>query len=114
MALIPAFYYRETETDVFQSIITTNYKESIDPHFFTFDNKNIYASSNLGRDKKAIVIFDIETGKETEKLYTAMLNMMLLGYTIHEKKTLTTIAYTTWKRKQVFLDDEVKKFVLKT
>ena len=47
--------YRETEEDPFSTILTTNFKESIYPLFFTFDNKYIYAASNLGRDKSAIV-----------------------------------------------------------
>ena len=61
--------YREKETDQFKPVLTTNFKESMSPQFFTFDNKNIYASSNLGRDKTAIVIFDLATGKEMEVLY---------------------------------------------
>jgi dipeptidyl aminopeptidase/acylaminoacyl peptidase len=100
--------YRKTEDEPFHSIITTNYKESIDPLFFTFDNKNLYASSNLGRDKKAIVVFDVEKAQEIEVLYTDPDYDVHGLYYSRKYKKLTTIAYTTWKRKLVFLDEEVK------
>ena len=47
--------YREKEEDDFQPLITTNFKESVSPLFFTFDNQHFYAASNLDRDKSAIV-----------------------------------------------------------
>jgi dipeptidyl aminopeptidase/acylaminoacyl peptidase len=100
--------YRKTEKDSFHTVITTSFKESADPIFFTFDNKNIYASSNLGRDKQAIVVFDLETAKETEKLYEDPdYDVSHLNYSVKRKK-LTTISYTTWKRKIVYLDDWAK------
>ena len=34
--------YRENETEDFQAILTTNFKESVSPLFFTFDNKALY------------------------------------------------------------------------
>jgi len=101
--------YRENENENFQNVITSNFKESIDPLFFTFDNKNIYATSNLGRDKKSIVIFDIQMRKESEIIYSDTdFDVSNLSYSV-KRKELTTISYTTWKRKVVFLDDTVKK-----
>ena len=38
--------YRDTESDKFKSILTTDFKVSVAPLFFTFDNKNLYASSS--------------------------------------------------------------------
>jgi len=61
--------YREKESDPFKTVLTTSFKENMSPEFFTFDNKNLYALSNLGRDKNALVIFDPATGKEMEVLY---------------------------------------------
>src|ERR1051325_142726 len=58
--------YRDTEQDEFREIITTHFKESLDPGFFTFDDKNLYALSNLGRDKQALVTFDVEHAREME------------------------------------------------
>ena len=46
--------YRKDEADEFQTILTTNFKERVAPLFFTFDNKELYVSSNRNRDKSAI------------------------------------------------------------
>ena len=47
--------YRETETDNFEVVLTTNFRETLTPFFFTYDNKKLYAASNLGRDTAAAV-----------------------------------------------------------
>ena len=61
--------YRESETDEFKSILTTNFKESVSPLYFTFDNKELYVSSNRGRDKSAIFKFDLDQAKEYELIF---------------------------------------------
>ena len=100
--------YREKEDDNFNTVITTSFKESIDPLFFTFDNKNIYASSNLGRDKKAIIIFDLKEAKEKEILFEDNeYDVSGLSYSV-KRKTLTLISFTTWKHKLIFLDKTIK------
>ncbi len=100
--------YRDTEQDEFKTILTTDFKENLSPLFFTFDNKYIYASSNLGRDKSAIVKYDIKNNKELEVLYEHPdVDVSMLGYS-KKRKVLTSIIYTTWKREKVFLDDIIK------
>lgn len=61
--------YRATEDKPFKKVLVTNFRESIEPAFFTFDNKELYATSNLGRDKAAIVRIDPETGRELEVIF---------------------------------------------
>jgi len=58
--------YRENEQDRFKTVLTTSFKVTVNPLFFTFDNKHVYATSNLGRDKNAIVKFDLAGGKNLE------------------------------------------------
>jgi hypothetical protein len=61
-------YYRATEKEPFKEIMRTGFKDSFSPLFFTFDNKNLYASSNLnGRDKSAIVEWDLAGKKEMQR-----------------------------------------------
>jgi dipeptidyl aminopeptidase/acylaminoacyl peptidase len=98
--------YRKTEADEFQNVLTTNFRESVSPLFFTFDNEYIFASSNLGRDKSAIVLFDIEKGVEIEELFSHdEVDVGGLSYS-RKRKVLTTISYTTWKRQAHFFDEE--------
>jgi dipeptidyl aminopeptidase/acylaminoacyl peptidase len=100
--------YRSTEQEEFKPILTTNFKESLDAAFFTFDNKQLYATSNLGRDKSAVVIFDPETGKETQVLYENK-DFDVSGITYsHKRKVLTTASFVSWKRERFFFDDETK------
>ncbi len=96
--------YRNTEQEEFRPLITTNFKESVSPLFFTFDDKNFYASSNLGRDKSAIVVISTDTGEEIEKLFEhPEVDVSNLSYS-RRRKVLTGITYTTWKTEREFLD----------
>ncbi len=101
--------YRDTENEDFRSLITTNFKESVSPLFFTFDNQNFYASSNRGRDKSAIVKIDGTTGEELEMLFEhPEVDVSNLSYS-HQRKVLTGIAYTTWKTERKFLDEQAEQ-----
>jgi len=98
--------YRETEQDEFKAVLTTSFKESVDLQFFTFDNKNVYATSNLGRDKTAAVIFDIANGKEMEVLYeNTDYDVDRLSFSRKNKK-LWSAYYTSWKMQRKFFDKE--------
>ena len=91
--------YRETEEDPFKEVLSTNFRESVEPLFFTFDNKFVYASSNLGRDKSAIVKFDIANGKEMEMMYeNSDVDVSGLSYS-KKRKVLTAISYVKEKEK---------------
>ncbi|MEO6167333.1 MAG: S9 family peptidase [Chitinophagales bacterium] len=96
--------YREHKSKPFRPIITTNFRETLQPLFFTFDNKDLYALSNIGRDKSAIVLFDIAAGKEKEVLFQhGEMDLAGLNYS-HKRKVLTSYSYTDWKRATIFLD----------
>ena len=100
--------YREAESEPFKSILTTNFKESVTPLFFTFDNRKVYVSSNRGRDKAAIFVFDPQTAKEGEMLYEhPEVDVETMAYS-RKRKVLTTISYVTWKTERRFLDPETE------
>jgi dipeptidyl aminopeptidase/acylaminoacyl peptidase len=100
--------YRESEKDTFRTIMTTTFKESFGPLFFTFDNKNIYAASNLGRDKAVIVEYDIANNKEVKVLFEHPdVDVSGMNYSrLH--KVLTEISYVTWKLERKFLDKQTE------
>lgn len=96
--------HRKNDKEEWKTVVTTNFKESVSPLFFTFDNKNIYATSNLGRDKSAIVLFDLETGKEVEVMYEhPEVDVSGLNYS-RKRKVLTSISYYVDKPGRHFLD----------
>ena len=101
--------YRHTEKDEFKIMLTTNFKESVSPLFFTFDNKNLYAISNLNRDKSAIVEIDIANAKEINEIYkNDDYDVSLLSYS-RKRKVLTEAAYVSWKTEKHFFDTVTKK-----
>ncbi|MBD01066.1 MAG: S9 family peptidase, partial [Crocinitomicaceae bacterium] len=100
--------YRETEEDEFKTIITTNFKEGFNPQFFTFDNKNIIGSSNLGRDKYAIVEFNPITAKEVKVLYSNDdYDVNGAGYS-RKRKVITAAYFESWKSERYYFDSTSK------
>lgn len=105
--------YRESETDDFKTVLSTNFKESLSPLFFTFDNKHVYAATNLGRDKSAIVKYDIANAREMEVIFEHPdVDVSNLSFS-KKRKVLTGVSYTTWKRQRSFLDDEMRRIFSK-
>lgn len=101
--------YRDTEDEQFRVLVTTSFKESLSPYVFTPDNKMLYAISNLGRDKNALIVFDPQTAKETEKLYeNDKYDISGLSYSRKYKKLQAT-SYTAHDGvKRHFFDDNFK------
>ncbi len=50
--------YRADEKSAFKTIISTDYKTDVAVASFTADNQRLYAISNRGRDRKALVVID--------------------------------------------------------
>lgn len=102
--------YRENPKGEFKEVITTNFKEQLQPLFFEFDNSNIiFASSNINRDKEVIIRFDLNEGKEIGEIIFGHpeVDVTRLGYS-KKRKVLTSVSYTTEKRNYYFLDEKVK------
>ncbi|MBP7400121.1 MAG: S9 family peptidase [Chitinophagales bacterium] len=101
--------YRKNGSATFENILTTNFKEGIMPVFFDFDNKQVYALSNLNRDKMAVVLFDPETAKETEVLFEHDAVDISGIYYSRKRKVITYAKFTTWKTELHFFDDFTKQ-----
>src|SRR6184192_1375109 len=97
---------RPDETAPFKAALTTNFREQCAPQFYTFDNKAIYASSNIDRDKSAIVVIDPETAKETQLVYeNPEVDVDSLAFS-KKRKVLTFASFDTWKLERHFFDPE--------
>lgn len=98
--------YRATETAAFAPLVTTDFKESIAPLYFTFDNKSLYVASNIGRDKRAIVRYDPLAKKEIEQIFAHTdVDAQTLLYS-RKRKTITGVSFVTWKLQYEFFDKE--------
>ena len=100
--------YRATEKDAFKTVVTTDFRTTVGPMFFTFDNKNLYAMSNRDRDKTALVILDPATGKETKPLFEhPEVDLGGAEYS-RKRKVLTTVGFETWKSQRHYFDEATK------
>src|SRR5690606_4109789 len=63
--------YRETENEAFRPIITTDFRVTVSPELFTFDDRCIYALSNRGRDYLSLVIINPDSPDEEQLVYEA-------------------------------------------
>lgn len=98
--------YRDAESEPFKPVATTSFKETLQPLFFTFDNKRLHVASNRGRDKMAIFEFDPVTAKEGRLIAEhADVDVSRLTYS-RKRKVLTVASFTTWKGERKFLDAE--------
>jgi dipeptidyl aminopeptidase/acylaminoacyl peptidase len=100
--------YRDDESADFRPVITTDFRESLSPLFFDFDNNNIvYASSNLNRDKNVIIKLDMSTGVEIGDVIFSHPEVDVTDLSFSQKrKVLTTIGYNTTKYQFHYLDEE--------
>ena len=100
--------YRPTEKDAFKTVLTTDFRTSVSPLFFTFDDHKLYAMSNRGRDKTALVILDPATGNETKPLFEhADVDLNGAQYS-RKRKVLTAVDFETWKSQRHCFDEATR------
>ncbi|HEY9104609.1 S9 family peptidase [Chitinimonas sp.] len=103
--------YRKDEKSPFKVVLTTSFKDQVEPLFFTFDNQRLYAASNLGRDKVAIVELDPATGKELKLVYQRDdVDVSGLRYS-KKRKVLTSATFQTWKPERYFFDSQTEQLI---
>ena len=98
--------YRATEKDPFKVVLTTSFKDSLDPMFFDFDNKYVYVSSNLERDKAAVFKWDPETGETLEMIYEHPEVDVSSLLRSKKRKVITGTSYLTDRVHHEFFDEQ--------
>ena len=61
--------YRDDEEQDFESVITLDFEDDLALHFFSSDNIEVYATTNINRDRTAIVKINPRTCEELEVIY---------------------------------------------
>ncbi|MFA8342107.1 MAG: prolyl oligopeptidase family serine peptidase [Rhodothermaceae bacterium] len=103
-----AVLHRYNSDEKFTPLKITNFKNIFIPQYFTADNKNIFAISNIGRDKKVIVEYDIENNEESRVIYenkSVDVDEIIFSY---KRMTVVGAKFSTWKRETVLFDKELK------
>ncbi len=105
--------YRATEKDPFRTVLTTDFRTTVAPMFFTFDNQDLYVLSNRDRDKTALVILDPATGKEAKPLFEhSEVDLGGAEYS-RKRKALTTVGFETWKSQRHYFDEATRALYAK-
>jgi dipeptidyl aminopeptidase/acylaminoacyl peptidase len=101
--------YRASEDEPFEKVITTDFTQTMSVQFFDFDNGDVvYAVSNLGRDKAAIVKYDLKQNKEIEEIFVdTEVDAGRITYS-PKRKVPTHINYTRAKLNRKFLDKQTE------
>lgn len=98
--------FRPTAKAPWKKVLTTSFKDSLSPMFFSFDNAKLYATSNIGRDKQAVVLVNPATMKEEQVLFEhPEVDVDSLGYW-RQRKVVSCATFTTWKSERKCFDPE--------
>ena len=82
--------YRDTEDEPFKPVLTTNFRDVVSFMEFTPNNKEVYAATNLHRDKTILVRMDPATCEELEVLYeNERYDIASISYSRKRKKLLS-------------------------
>ncbi|MBI9072392.1 MAG: S9 family peptidase [Melioribacteraceae bacterium] len=100
--------YRENEEEDFEPVLALNFQEELRPIKFTYDNKYIYALSNIGRDKLALVKYDLLNNKEIELIYQHPEVDVADVIFSDVKEKVEGVYYKTWKGNYEFFDEDRK------
>ncbi|MFH1197139.1 MAG: S9 family peptidase [bacterium] len=109
-------FYRKDEKSEFKKLIGSEGEDdTFTIHYFTPDNKNVYAYSNIGRDKIAIVEYDLDANKEVHVLFEDPTydtfgddERDYFEYSAIKQKLIYAL-YTAEKRTFYFFDDELNE-----
>ncbi|SEB21211.1 Dipeptidyl aminopeptidase/acylaminoacyl peptidase [Paenibacillus sp. 276b] len=108
---VSSLMYRESEDKPFENLMTTKLGETFAPVMFTYDNKNIYAVSNLERDKTAIVEYSPSSKKVTKTIYENKDVDVSSFVPSKEKGTILAAVYETDKVNYEYFDNDFKKLM---
>ena len=103
--------YRDTEEEAFRPVLTTNFRDVVSFMEFTPDNREVYAATNLHRDKTVLVRMNPATCEELELMYEdPSYDIASISYSRKRKKLLSV--YCTGHKEPVrhFFDDEEREF----
>jgi dipeptidyl aminopeptidase/acylaminoacyl peptidase len=102
---------RQSEGQSFKPVTTIDFKTTLRPIAFSENEPNIiYAISDVGRDKSALVELDCLTGKEKRVLFeNDTLNTVDAQYS-KKRGEMDYVVYESWKKQKLYLNANAKVF----
>jgi dipeptidyl aminopeptidase/acylaminoacyl peptidase len=100
-----ALLHRSSQDSEFHAILELDLDVTVRPLLFTFDNASLYAASNMGRDKLALVVLDLQRGTERETLFEhPEFDVQALSHS-WKRKCITQVSFLGWKTVHHFFDE---------
>ena len=100
---------RSDERAEFKPVLKSDFRQSISPIGYAFDDTYLYAISNIGRDKAALVKLDPATGRELEVIYQRPDVDVWSAHLSERQKSLTDVVFGTTKPERDFFNPATKK-----
>jgi len=98
--------HRSDEGEPWRTVATYSYKEMARPCIFTFDNRALCVSSNLGRDRYAIFEYDLDSGEPGRLIFEHdEVDVARVLYS-RKRKLLTGVAFETDRLQMAFFDEQ--------
>lgn len=97
--------YRDDESQAFRPLITTDFRTTVSPEFFTFDNRCFYALSNRGRDCLALVTIDPGAPDKEHVVFAVDHTDLDSAHYSRLRRVLTMVSYQTDKPQRHFFDE---------
>ncbi|WP_432221188.1 S9 family peptidase [Flavobacterium sp. TMP13] len=101
--------YRNSAAEPFSELLTTSFKEAFYPKSFDSLNKDIYAMSNINRDKIVLVSYDPIAKKELKELYGVKDYDLSDIFYDRKKQKLVNVTWEEAKMEKHFFDKEWKE-----
>ncbi|WP_282935803.1 alpha/beta fold hydrolase [Paenibacillus sp. RC67] len=101
--------YRDSTSQKFESILTVKFGDEFYPIMFSFDNTQLYALSNIDRDKLALVKYNLNTKTIGDTIYEnpdADVKDIIVSY---KKRAILAVKYETDKVHYEYLDKEYEQ-----
>ncbi|WP_237690864.1 alpha/beta fold hydrolase [Paenibacillus caui] len=106
---VSSLLYRETEDKPFEPLLTTDLGDTFIPVMFTYDNKQLYAISDIGRDKTAIVQYDPASKQTVSTIFENADADVTSFIPSKEQQKIVAAVYETEKTHYAFFDPDMKK-----
>jgi len=104
-----SIFYRAGEGAPFKLIIKNNFRNSVRPVGFSGVKNYFYATSNVGRDKTAIVEINAEDGKEQRVVYASDKADILRVEYMRSKHRIESVAWEEDKPQKHFFDKDLSE-----
>lgn len=100
--------YRDIDSENFEPVILTDFMDELVPLHFDENDRYIYALSNIGRDKKALVKYDLQNNREIEKIYSNQFVDVEGTLWSEKEKKLLAAEYVKERKEYYFLDKNIE------